>query len=82
MRTAMHNALQAKPSELSVDLSGVSYMDSSALATLIEAFRIANNQGTRLVLAGLKDQPRYLVEVTHLDSLFDIASAEVAHENA
>jgi len=73
MRTTLANALRTKPASLSLDLSGVSYLDTSALATLIEAVRIARNQGTRLILNGMHDQPRYFFEITHLDRLFDIA---------
>jgi len=72
MRSALAKALRTKPMSVAVDLSGVSYTDSSGLATLIEAVRVARNQGTRLVLGGLHDQPRYLFEITHLDRLFDI----------
>lgn len=73
MRTALVHALRTKPSSIAVDLSGVSYMDSSGFATLIEAARIARTQGTRLVLSGIRDQPRYFCEITHLDRLFGIA---------
>jgi anti-anti-sigma factor len=65
MRMALSQALRAKPAELPVDLSGVSYIDFSGMATLVEALRTANKQGTRLILSGLHDQPRYLLEVTH-----------------
>lgn len=73
LRTGLASALQTKPKSLSVNLSEVSYIDSSGLATLIEAVRIARSQGTRLVLSGLHDQPRYFLEITHLDRLFDMA---------
>ena len=76
MRTALANALRTKPGSLSVDLSGVSYIDTSGLATLVEANRIARKQGTRLILGGLHDQPRYLFEITHLDRFFDTAGQE------
>ena len=76
MRTALANALRTKPASVSLDLSGVSYLDTSGLATLIEAVRIARNQGTRLILSGMHDQPRYFFEITHLDRLFDIAGQE------
>lgn len=76
MRTALANALRAKPAALSLDLSGVSYLDTSGLATLIEAVRIARNQGTRLIISGMHDQPRYFFEITHLDRLFEIAGQE------
>jgi len=61
-----------------VDLSGVSYIDTSGLATLVEAVRIARKQGTRLILGGIHDQPRYFFEITHLDRLFDIAGQEAS----
>jgi len=73
MRRMLSNALRAKPANVSVDLSDVSYIDTSGLATLVEAVRIARKQGTRLILGGIHDQPRYLFEITHLDRLFDMA---------
>lgn len=76
MRAALSNALRRKPSELAVDLSGVSYIDTSGLATLVEAARIARRQGTRLILRGLHDQPHYLFDITHLDRLFDTSAPE------
>jgi len=78
MRTALANALRTKPASLSVDLSGVSYIDTSGLATLVEVNRIARRQGTRLILGGIHDQPRYLFEITHLDRLFDMAGQEAS----
>lgn len=76
MRATLSKALHAKPAKLLVDLSGVSYIDTSGLATLVEADRIAHKQATRLVLGGIHDQPRYLLEITHLDRLFEIAGQE------
>jgi len=76
MRTALARALFTKPANLSVDLSAVSYIDSSGVATLIEAARIARGQHTRMILDGIHDQPRYFFEITHLGGLFDIAGQE------
>ena len=78
MRAALGQALHKKPAELSVDLSEVSYIDTSGLATLVEAVRIANKQGTRMVLAGIHDQPQYLFQITHLDRLFEMAAQEAS----
>lgn len=78
MRTALSEALRRKPANLSVDLSEVSYIDTSGLATLVEADRIAHRQGTRLILSGLQDQPRYLFDITHLDRLFEVAGKEAS----
>ena len=76
MRRTLRDALHAKPATLSVDLSDVSYIDTSGLATLVEAARIARGQATRLVLGGMKDQPRYLIEITHLDCFIDTSAPE------
>lgn len=78
MRTTLADALRNKPTSVVVDLSGVSYIDTSGLATLIEAARIARNQDTRLILGGLHDQPRYFFEITHLDRLFEIRGREAS----
>jgi anti-sigma B factor antagonist len=79
MRRMLSDALRAKPANVSVDLSDVSYIDTSGLATLVEAVRIARKQGTRLILGGVvHDQPRYLFKITHLDSLFGTAKQEAS----
>lgn len=78
MRTALSNELRQKPAELLVDLSDVSYIDTSGIATLVEAAGSARKQGTRLILEGLHDQPRYVLQITKLDHLFDIAGQGVS----
>jgi len=78
MRRMLSDALRAKPANVSVDLSDVSYIDTSGLATLVEAARTARKQGTRLILGGIHDQPRYLFEITHLDRFFDMAGQEAS----
>jgi anti-sigma B factor antagonist len=77
MRGRLALALKAKPPEMTVDLSRVTYIEMSGLATLVEASRIARQQGTRLVLTGLQGQVRNLLDITHLDQLFDIAAEQV-----
>jgi anti-sigma B factor antagonist len=76
MRRSLGNALRLKPSTVTVDLSKVSYIDSSGLATLLEAMRNARKQQTRLVLRGIQGQTRYFLEITHLDRLFEIEASE------
>ncbi len=75
MRQLLYQALRAKQA-VAVDLSDVSYIDTSGLATLVEAARVARGQGTRLVLKGLKEQPRYLFEITNLEHFFDMPAPE------
>lgn len=75
MRRTLAGALRPQPAKLTVDLSGVTYMDTSGLATLMEAMRNARQQGTQLVLSGIQNQPCYLLEVTDLDRVFEIEKA-------
>ena len=73
MRLALSQVLRRKPAEMHVDFSDVSYMDTSAAATLVEAGRIARTQGTRLVLSAMQGQPRFLFKITSLDHLFEMS---------
>lgn len=78
VRRALLAALHSRPAQLTVDLSQATYMDSSGLATLLEAVRLARHQRTRLVLAGVSGQPRCLFEVGHLRLLFEFAPQETS----
>jgi anti-sigma B factor antagonist len=75
MRHRIAEALRSMPPEVTLDLSDVSYIDTSGVATLLEASRIARQQGTRLVLHGLHGQPLELLHFSQIDHLLDIADA-------
>ena len=70
MRDRLADALRSKPDAITIDLSAVDYMDTSGLATLIEAMRLARQQNTQLLLRGVQEQPRYLLRVSDLDHVF------------
>ncbi len=57
---------------LVIDLSGVSYMDSSGVGTMVYVKREVERRGRRLVLAGLQARVRGVLEITHLDKFFTI----------
>ena len=59
------------PRTVSIDLSGVTHIDSSGVATLIEALKIARNCETELRLQGLHDRLHRLFEETGILSLFN-----------
>ena len=59
------------PKILSIDLSAVTHIDSSGIATLIEALRIARGNKTELRLQGLHDRLLELFEITGILSLFN-----------
>ena len=73
MRRKLRTVLCSKPAQLTVDLSGATFIDTSGVATLLEAVRIAREQGTRLVLAGLQGQAARVLGIALLRPLFEIA---------
>jgi anti-sigma B factor antagonist len=57
---------------LLVNLSGVRYMDSSGIATLVEAMQNCMKQGMRLRLVELSPSVRDVFELARLSSVFEI----------
>jgi anti-anti-sigma factor len=74
MRNRLGEALKPKPKEIDVDLSRVTSIDISGLATLLEATRIARNRGTRLRIGGIQGQVQLLFAITRLDQILDTAA--------
>jgi anti-sigma B factor antagonist len=60
---------------LMVDLTEVSFIDTSALATLIEILVAAKEQCAQLTLCGLNENVRYLIDVNGLTGFFRIESS-------
>lgn len=58
-----------------LDVSGVSYIDSSAIAVLVEVIRRLRGAGGRLVLVGMTARVRNVMEVTRLGSLIGAADS-------
>ena len=57
--------------QLALDFSAVDYIDTSGLAVLIEALRLAKQEDKSLQLTELQERPRYLLESTGMLRLFD-----------
>lgn len=55
-----------------VDLSGVTYIDSSGIASLVEALQEAGKKGTGLGLVAVSDDARKVFELARLDKVFAI----------
>jgi anti-sigma B factor antagonist len=67
---------------IAVDLSGVSMIDSSGVASLLEAFQVARKRGKKLILAAPQDPVMRVLKLARLDTVFqmadDVASAKRA----
>ena len=75
-RKAFLKVLESKALKVAVNLSSVAYVDSSGLATLVEAHQKMKGSGGRLRLTNLTPKVRSLFEITKLEKLFDIQSTE------
>src|SRR5437773_10385783 len=58
------------PEHVVVDLSGVTFIDSSGLAVLINAMQDMKEYGGKLTLAGINTNVRSIFETARLDQFF------------
>jgi anti-sigma B factor antagonist len=70
------------PADFIVDLTEVSYMDASGVATLVEGLKTARNRQATLCLKGLQGRVRHLFEVTGLLTLFETSGRRSASSAA
>lgn len=55
-----------------VDLRLVDFMDSSGLVSLVKGLKTARQYNCRLVICNVTASVRLVLELTHLDSVFEI----------
>ncbi len=58
--------------DIFVDLSEVTYIDSSGIACLVEALQAARNHGANLGLVAVSRQAMRVLELARLDMVFSI----------
>lgn len=68
--------LDRRPQRIVVNLTGVPYMDSSGVASLVKVLARARKIGASLVLVGLTPRVKSLFEITRLDKVFTLAPTE------
>jgi anti-sigma B factor antagonist len=56
-----------------VDLGRVAYIDSSGIASLVEAYQMARKNSTRFALIAVSDVARRVLQLARLDRVFAIA---------
>jgi len=57
-----------------VDLSGVGYIDSSGVASLVESLQMARKSGSKLALVAVSDSARRVLGLARLDKVFTICA--------
>ena len=75
LRVEARKVLDGRQPRVVVDLTGVPYMDSSGVATLVEAMQLARKNRVRLVLCCLQDRVRSIFEIAKLETVFTITAS-------
>jgi anti-sigma B factor antagonist len=77
LRTAMLGVLlRNNPTKLVLNLAEVPYMDSSAIAVLVEALQKIRRAGGKVYLTNLQPRVKGLLEIARLDTIFIVTQTE------
>ena len=72
LRKAILKAVPSAEGGLAIDLVGVTYIDSSGVATLVEGLRSAREHGTGFTLVSPSPAVMQVLELARLDSVFEV----------
>lgn len=75
LREKLQSALDTNNKKILVNLKNVSYIDSSGLATFVEALQKVKRTQGFLVLTDLAPAVRSVFEIAKLDSIFSLAAS-------
>jgi len=72
LREILMDAAEQDMEKVTVDLSGVDFMDSSGIATLVDGLQTMKKNGGQLVLRNLNENVRSVFEIANLTDVFTI----------
>lgn len=77
MRKALMGVLKEQnASRAIINLTRVRYIDSSGVASLVEALKVARERNARLILFGLSKAAREVLELSRLIKVFEVCENE------
>ncbi len=76
LRDALLEQIKAEGPSVLVNMSGVTYIDSSGIATLVEGLQLSRQTKTRFGLFGLRNNARSGLELARLNKVFAIFENE------
>lgn len=74
-QTLLEAVKKHRPKKLILDLARVPYMDSSAIAVLVEALQKLRKSGGKICLVGLQPRVKGMLQIARLDSVFMLADS-------
>jgi len=76
IKKSFDKLISQKTPKIVINLSKVTYVDSSGLATLVEILKNMRSYGGRMRIACMSPKIKSLFEITKLEKLFEILSDE------
>lgn len=76
LRKALLAQVQSSSPSVLVNMSDVTYIDSSGIATLVEGLQLSRQTKTRFGIYGLRANARSVLELARLDRVFNIFGSE------
>lgn len=70
LREKLQGALKEKPKGILLEMSQCNYIDSSGIATLVEALQRLRSYGGRMAIVGAVQRVKDIFEIAHLDGIF------------
>ncbi|HEV7969069.1 MAG TPA: STAS domain-containing protein [Candidatus Acidoferrales bacterium] len=75
-KALLHEIRDQGVNRVVLNLTGVAYIDSSGVASLVEGLKASRESGSRLVLFGLSDAAREVLKISRLLKLFEVYDDE------
>ncbi len=75
-KTLLKELRETKTPRVILNLTGVRYIDSSGVASLVEGLKAARDQGLRFILYGLSPSAREVLQLSRLIKIFEVFDTE------
>lgn len=75
LRELIRKTAEGRPPKVVIDLKETTYIDSSGVATLVEALQTVSRFKGKLFLAGMNQRVRGVFEIARLDSVFTVVGS-------
>jgi anti-sigma B factor antagonist len=72
VKASLKKLIEEGRRKIIIDLQDVPFIDSSGLASLVSALRLAREQGGNIALSGVQSQAHIVFRLTMLDRVFSI----------
>jgi anti-sigma B factor antagonist len=75
-KTLLKELREMKTPRVIMNLSGVKYIDSSGVASLVEGLKASKDVGARFILFGLSPSAREVLQLSRLLKVFEVCEDE------